>query len=75
MADDKRDAETKGEEEERWEIDPERSTAEEIVLRPARHPSRGHTRTLGDIAEVLRDGDKAAKKTDESVDEDSDTEA
>ena len=61
MADDKRDADIEGEEEERWEIDPERSTPEEIVLRPARHPSRGHTRTLGDIAAVLRDREAAGK--------------
>ena len=46
-------------EEERWEIDPEKSTADEIVLRPARHPKRGHTRTLGDIAEKL--GEAGAK--------------
>jgi len=44
-----------GDDEQRWEIDPERSTAEEIVLRPARHPSRGHTRTMGEIVEFLRE--------------------
>ena len=42
-------------------IQEERSTPEEIVLRPARHPSRGHTRTLGDIAAVLRDREAAGK--------------
>ena len=54
MAQDNRETKP-GDEDQRWEIDPERSTAEEIVLRPARHPSRGHTRTMGEIVEFLRD--------------------
>ena len=68
MAEDKPDTRP-GDEEQRWEIDPERSTADEIVLRPARHPSRGHTRTMGEIVEFLReeeDEDEAPEKDGDS---------
>jgi hypothetical protein len=74
MVDDKPRAKDDAEEEQRWEIDPERSTADEIVLRPARHPSRGHTRTMGDIVEFLHDVDEADssdEKPDPDVDGDS----
>ncbi|MAG35671.1 MAG: hypothetical protein CL878_05425 [Dehalococcoidia bacterium] len=72
MTDDERDPKDPDDEEERWEIDPEKSTAEEIVLRPARHPRRGHTRTLGDIAEKLGERKPSDDKSDgQSSDDDS----